>query len=107
MRPTMTPLLRAFGPASAITACLAGFAVAQEQSPSPPASEPLPRDLTPVGMFLTADPLVKAVLLGLVFASIVTWTVWLKKTIELFIARRRLNQALSRLEHARSLTEAV
>src|SRR4030088_543763 len=50
----------------------------------------LPRDLTPWGMFVSADPLVKAVLIGLAFASVVTWTVWLAKTIELLTARRRV-----------------
>src|SRR5947209_6739432 len=40
----------------------------------------LPRDLSPWGMYLNADPVVKAVLIGLVFASIVTWTVWFAKS---------------------------
>jgi biopolymer transport protein ExbB len=43
----------------------------------------LPRNLSPWGMFLNADIVVKAVMLGLAFASLVTWTVWLAKTIEL------------------------
>src|SRR4051794_8241663 len=38
-------------------------------------SSDLPRDLSPWGMFLSADPLVKGVLIGLAFASVVTWTV--------------------------------
>src|SRR5436309_6408534 len=49
--------------------------------PIPPGSElipaMLPRDLTPWGMFVSADIVVKAVLIGLVFASLVTWTIWL------------------------------
>ena len=43
----------------------------------------LPREVSPWGMFLHADPLVKAVMVGLAFASLVTWTVWLAKSIEL------------------------
>ena len=43
----------------------------------------LPRDLSPWSMFLNADMIVQAVMLGLVFASLVTWTVWLAKTIQL------------------------
>src|SRR5215470_14115178 len=43
----------------------------------------LPRNLSPWGMFLNADIVVKAVMIGLAFASLVTWTVWLAKTIEL------------------------
>ena len=45
-------------------------------------------------MFMDADIVVKAVMIGLAFASLVTWTVWLAKTIELgrktAAARRRL-----------------
>src|SRR3974390_296232 len=54
----------------------------------------LPQNLSPWGMFLNADILVKAVMVGLAFASLVTWTIWLAKTIELriatMLARRRL-----------------
>ena len=67
----------------------------------------LPRDLSPWGMFLNADPLVKAVLMGLAFASVVTWTVWLVKTIELMRARRSVRKALRALAAARQLAEAV
>jgi biopolymer transport protein ExbB len=64
----------------------------------------LPRDLTPWGMFLNADPIVKGVLIGLLFASVVTWTVWLAKTIEIFLARRRVRSALTILPGAASLS---
>src|SRR6185295_18478310 len=39
----------------------------------------LPRDLSPWGMYVTADWVVKAVLIGLLMASVITWTVWLAK----------------------------
>jgi biopolymer transport protein ExbB len=71
------------------------------------ASSDLPRDLSPWGMFLSADPLVKGVLLGLAFASIVTWTVWLAKTIELMAASARARRACAKLASARHLAEAV
>jgi biopolymer transport protein ExbB len=90
------------------------LALAQEQVapdvpavPLPPAIGELPRDLSPWGMFVTADILVKAVLLGLVFASLVTWTVWLAKTIELVIAKQRLARALKALSSHRFLTDAA
>ena len=75
----------------------AGLAAAQEP---PPISNPvdvatLPRDLTPWGMYMQADIIVKAVMIGLAIASFVTWTVWLAKTIELFAARRRLRSDLA------------
>src|SRR5260370_41569918 len=54
------------------------------------ATAALPRDLSPWGMYVNADPVVKAVLIGLAFASIVTWTVWLAKTIEIRLCKRRV-----------------
>jgi biopolymer transport protein ExbB len=89
------------------------FALAQgtpEALPTIPTvgtSELLPRDLSPWGMFLGADPLVKGVLLGLAFASVVTWTVWLAKTIELMAASARARRACAKLASARHLGEAV
>jgi biopolymer transport protein ExbB len=71
------------------------------------ANAALPRDLSPWGMFLSADPLVKAVLIGLAFASVVTWTVWLAKTIELMLATRRERGALRSLASVQRLAEAV
>ena len=48
----------------------------------------LPRDLSPWGMFMAADIVVKAVMVGLAFASVLTWTIWFAKVIELIAARR-------------------
>jgi biopolymer transport protein ExbB len=67
----------------------------------------LPRDLSPWGMFLNADIIVKAVMLGLAFASLVTWTVALAKGLEVIIARRRLGKDLRVLAQARSLADAA
>lgn len=66
----------------------------------------LPRNLSPWGMFLSADIIVKTVMVGLAIASLVTWTVWLAKTIEL---RRKGSLALQRthaLEGNMTLAEA-
>ena len=41
------------------------------------------RELSPWSMFLSADILVKAVMIGLAFASLVTWTIFIAKMIEL------------------------
>jgi biopolymer transport protein ExbB len=70
----------------------ASRAAAQEQPPigNPVDVATLPRDLSPWGMYMQADVIVKAVMIGLAIASFVTWTVWLAKTIELFAAKRRL-----------------
>ena len=71
------------------------------------ATATLPRDLSPWGMYLNADPVVKAVLIGLALASVVTWTVWLAKSIEIFFAKRRVRTALSKLAGVRSTLEDV
>src|SRR5260370_18889285 len=67
----------------------------------------LPRDLTPFGMFMSADIIVKGVMLGPIFASLLTWTICLAKTLELWVARRRLNRAQRSLAAARSLAEGA
>ena len=91
-------------------------AVTQPAAPAQPAAAPetprevpaarVPRDLSPWSMFLSADILVKAVMVSLAFASLVTWTILLGKTLQLFIARRRVNLALARIAKARTLAEA-
>jgi biopolymer transport protein ExbB len=88
-----------------------GAAQPQGEAAAPPAEEVapglLPRDLTPWGMFMSADIIVKAVMIGLIFASVLTWTIWLAKTLELVGARRRLARAHRVLAAARSLAEAA
>jgi biopolymer transport protein ExbB len=64
------------------------------------------RELSPWSMFLSADILVKAVMIGLAFASLVTWTIFIAKMIELSLAQRRLRAALGKISDARSLAEA-
>ena len=91
--------------AAYLLAISAGAALAQTPGGSDIAE--LPRDLSPWGMFLSADPLVKVVLIGLAFASVVTWTVWLAKTIELVLARRRVNADLQTLASAPRLADGV
>jgi biopolymer transport protein ExbB len=66
----------------------------------------LPRDLSPWGMFLSADWIVKAVMIGLAFASVATWTVALAKGLELLLARRRARRLLGRLADCSSLAQA-
>ncbi len=63
-------------------------------------------ELSPWSMFLSADMLVKIVVSGLAFASLITWTVFIGKTIELSMVRRKLRVALARVREARSLAEA-
>src|SRR3981081_4434327 len=84
------------------------LALAQEAGDTPViGTATLPRDLSPWGMSMTADPVVKAVLIGLGFASLVTWTVWLAKTVEIVVAKRRVRAALNVLASVRSTSEGV
>jgi biopolymer transport protein ExbB len=64
------------------------------------------RELSPWSMFLSADILVKAVMIGLAFASLLTWTIFIAKMIELGVARRKLKTALDKIGDSRSLAEA-
>jgi biopolymer transport protein ExbB len=65
-----------------------------------------PRELSPWSMFMSADILVKAVMIGLAFASLVTWTVFLAKMVEFAVIQRKLRAALRKIGDARSLAEA-
>ncbi|WP_283809347.1 tonB-system energizer ExbB [Bradyrhizobium sp. LMTR 3] len=66
----------------------------------------LPHDLSPWSMFIQADMVVKAVMVGLAFASLLTWTVWLAKGVELTGAKRNARSATRKLSSAESLADA-
>lgn len=67
----------------------------------------IPHDLSPVGMFLAADWVVKGVMIALALASVATWTVWLAKSLELVVARRSALGVIRTIRHARSLNSAL
>jgi biopolymer transport protein ExbB len=97
-------------------------AVSPVVSPAPPVVAPPPvaqddgaqqvsiaghlRELSPWSMFMSADILVKAVMISLVFASLVTWTLFFAKTIQLSRAGGDLGASLKRIADVRSLAEA-
>ena len=86
---------------------LACLAITAEPAFAQASNPLLPRNLSPWGMFLNADIVVKAVMIGLAFASLVTWTVWLAKTIELRVAKKVARRRLKILEGGSSLMDAV
>jgi biopolymer transport protein ExbB len=105
----VAPVMSSAGaPASAPMSPASSEVAAPAVSPGAPAIAvaALPRDLSPWGMFLNADILVKLVMIGLLFASLVTWTVWLAKNWELWLATRKARAALTVLNEARTLAEA-
>jgi biopolymer transport protein ExbB len=91
--------------AASSTAETAG-AAADTAARSPKSVAPALRELSPWSMFLSADVVVKAVMIGLAFASLVTWTIFIAKMIELAAAQRKLRSALGKIIDSRSLAEA-
>jgi len=89
--------------------CLISFSArGQQQAADGTANiSPLPDALSPLGMFMQADLVVKAVMVTLALASVATWTVLLVKTIQLRSARRAARDALTILLSARSLPDAI
>jgi biopolymer transport protein ExbB len=67
----------------------------------------LPHDLTAWGMFIAADWVVKAVIIGLAIASVATWTVLVAKSLELRRKTDAQRKALLAIAGARSLAEAA
>jgi biopolymer transport protein ExbB len=76
------------------------------QIPAAEAADTKTHDLTPLGMFLAADPVVQGVMTLLAAASVVTWAILLGKALTLILARRRMKASLRELRSAVSLTEA-
>jgi biopolymer transport protein ExbB len=64
------------------------------------------RDFSPWSMFLNADVIVKTVMLSLMFASLITWTMFIAKTIQMARAQTQIKSALARIADTRSLNEA-
>jgi biopolymer transport protein ExbB len=92
---------------------LAGLAVAltvvtaSGQGGAGPVDVELPRDLSPLGMFMSADMVVKAVMIGLALAAALTWVLLLTKALALRAARARLARADRIIAAARSFDEAA
>lgn len=109
-------------PASTATAAPAQAAPASQTAatPAPSAEQPAPaeqalvedttlgmgHDLSPWGMYQNADIVVKAVMIGLAIASIITWTIWIAKGFELLGAKRRLKGEIAALKKAATLKQA-
>ncbi|MER8376363.1 tonB-system energizer ExbB [Mesorhizobium sp. M1338] len=77
-----------------------------EAGSSPATELTLPHDLSPWGMFMAADIIVKAVMIGLAFASLVTWTIWLAKSLEIFGGKLRIRRAVRAIGDAATLKQA-
>jgi biopolymer transport protein ExbB len=78
-------------------------AQAEARGPSIPVAL---RELSPWSMYLSADALVKAVMISLAFASLVTWTIFLAKCTKLSFAQWQLRRSLTRVSATGTLSEA-
>lgn len=88
---------------------LAAESVPVETDPTPAtvtAAPGSPHDLSVMGMYNQADWVVKAVMIGLVIASLVTWTVFLAKSLELGGLKRKQARTLNTVMGVRTLKEA-
>ncbi len=85
----------------------AGGTLASGSAVGGPAIGTLPHDLSPWNMFLAADLVVKAVMISLAIASIVTWTVLVAKTMELAAAKHEVRSSLAILNTAHDLNQAA
>ena len=74
--------------------------------PAPAAGAVIPKDLSVWGMFVAADWIVQSVMVGLALASLITWTVFVAKTLELAAAVRRQRLVLTAIDRAPSLDKA-
>jgi biopolymer transport protein ExbB len=81
-------------------------AAAPPPGETPISTAELPQDLSPWGMFLHADIIVKLVMIGLAVASLATWTVWLAKWLELRGARSAVRRGLRTLQNCPTLSQA-
>jgi biopolymer transport protein ExbB len=69
-------------------------------------SPALPHNLSPWGMFMAADVVVKTVMVGLAFASLVTWTIWLAKSLEILSGKLRIGRAVKAIGGSATLSRA-
>lgn len=114
--PTTTPATAPAAQAPADPAATAATPAAGDQIQAVEADAPqvleadntlgMAHDLSPWGMYKNADVVVKAVMIGLAIASIITWTIWIAKGFELLGAKRRLRSEIAALKKAATLKEA-
>jgi len=102
--PAASPAPAAATPAAAAAPSATAPAAAKSEVVS--IGVPAMKELSPWVMFMSADVVVKAVMIGLAFASLMTWTVLIAKSFELSVASAKLRSALKKIAEARSLAEA-
>ena len=101
-------------PAPAAPAADAAAAPAAEAAPAAPAAAAEPAEpakiehagkLTPIQMFLDAEPVVKVVMIGLILASIFSWTLLVTKIIEFGSLNKKSDAYLEAFRGARTIAD--
>jgi biopolymer transport protein ExbB len=100
-----TEATQATTPPPATQADTTPMQMATDTAPEPRAD--IPHNLSPIGMFMAADWIVKGVMIALGLASVATWTILFAKALQLSTAKARVRRGLSVLEQARSLHQAA
>ena len=59
--------------------------------------------MSPIGMFMAADWVVKAVMLSLAFASVITWVIFGAKMIDLWLSKARIKRQYRMLDRTATL----
>lgn len=90
--------------AVAIDAALSAATNAQLSGAAKPSA--VTHDLSPIGLFLNADPAVKAVLVAIGLASVVTSTILLVKSLSLMLTKLRTRVSFATFQSVATLAEA-
>ncbi len=64
-------------------------------------------ELSVISMYQGADVIVKSVMIGLIIASVITWSIFFAKGADLIASRRRIRREAAAIKDARSLDEAA
>ncbi|CAN5378814.1 MotA/TolQ/ExbB proton channel family protein [soil metagenome] len=84
---------------------LAGVAALMAASPALAAAPAHSADITPISMFLAATPVVKVVMVGLLLASVFSWTLLIIKILEFGGLNRKTDRFLEEFRQTRTLAD--
>ena len=104
---TAPPAATATNDAAATTAAATPAATAPAEDVAPPTMEKREggNQLTPIGMFLEADWVVKVVMIGLILASIFSWTLLITKLLEFGALNRRSDNFVEAFRNAKNVND--
>ncbi|CAN5152160.1 MotA/TolQ/ExbB proton channel family protein [soil metagenome] len=95
----------ATAPATAATVAPATTAPATDTAAPAEAAAPAHASITPITMFLSATPVVKVVMVGLLLASVFSWTLLIIKLIEFGSLNRKTDRFLEEFRSTRTIAD--